>query len=114
MNYCPFEVSVDKKFKYDLNMSLAEHKAMRSKDRACHISGAQAFKSWLDAETFEETIRNAVTLQTDADTVADIAGALAAATPGMEVPQEWADKAFGMLDDELKEYFVRFSNQRLS
>ena len=49
-----------------------------------------------------------MTLRTDADTVADIAGAIAAATPGMEVPQAWADKVFGMLDNELKEIFIRF------
>ena len=36
------------------------------------------------------------------------AQAIAAATPGMEVPQAWADKVFGMLDDELKGIFVRF------
>lgn len=49
-----------------------------------------------------------MTLRTDADTVADIAGAIAAATPGMEVPQAWADMVFGMLDDELKGIFVKF------
>ena len=31
----------------------------------------------------EEAVRNAVSLATDADTIAAIAGALAAATPGM-------------------------------
>ena len=36
------------------------------------------------------------------------AQASAASTPGMEVPQAWADKVFGMLDDELKGIFVRF------
>ena len=44
----------------------------------------------------------------DADTVADIAGAIAAATPGMKVPQEWADRVFDVLDDELKSIFVEF------
>ena len=45
-----------------------------------------------------------------ADTVADIAGAIAAATPGMQVPQEWADRVFDMLDDELKGIFIGFHN----
>ena len=40
----------------------------------------------------------------------EIVGAIAAATPGMEVPLEWADRAFDMLDDELKEIFIDFHN----
>ena len=69
-----------------------------------------AIRCWLEADTYEQAIRNAVTLRTDADTVADIAGAIAAATPGMAVPQEWADRVFDMLDDELKEIFIDFHN----
>ena len=103
---------VEKTFGYDLDMTLAEHRALRSKDYICSVSGPQAFRSWLEADTFEETIRNAVTLRTDADTVADIAGALAAATPGMSVPQEWADRVFNMLDPELKSYFINFNKSQ--
>ena len=40
----------------------------------------------------------------------EIDGAIAAATPGMEVPQEWADRVFDMLDNELKEIFMDFNN----
>ena len=58
----------------------------------CSQSGHEAIRCWLESDTYEQTIRNAVTLRTDADTVADIAGAIAAATPGMEAPQEWADR----------------------
>ena len=37
-----------------------------------------------------------------------IAGGLAAATPGMEIPQEWADKAFSLLKPDLKALLVEF------
>ena len=40
----------------------------------------------------------------------EIVGAIAPATPGMAVPQEWADRVFDMLDDELKEIFIDFHN----
>lgn len=99
---------VEKNFDYNLDMTLAEHRAIRSKDYTCHVSGPQAFRSWLEADTYEQTIRNAVTLRTDADTVADIAGALAAATPGMEVPMEWAEKVIMMLDEESMGIFYEF------
>ena len=36
------------------------------------------------------------------------AGGIAAATPGMEIPREWAEKAFGMLKPDLKAIFVDF------
>jgi len=93
---------VETTFGYDLDMTVEEHKALRSKDYSCHVSGAQAFRCWLEADSYEDAIRKAVILRTDADTVADIAGAIAAATPGMEIPKEWSEKCYEMLDDELK------------
>ncbi len=56
-------------------------------------------------------MRNAVSLATDADTIAAIAGGLAAATPGMEIPRSWAEKAFGMLKPDLKAILVDFQER---
>lgn len=95
-------------FSFNLDMSVTEHRSLRSQDHSCHVTGAQAFRCWLEADSFEDCIRNAVTLRTDADTVADIAGALCAATPGMGIPKLWAEKAFEMLDDELKQILLQF------
>ena len=36
------------------------------------------------------------------------AQAIAAATPGMEVPQAWADRCFGLLHGELRQLFYDF------
>lgn len=99
---------IEDNFHYNLDKSVAEHRATRSKDYVCSQSGPEAIRCWLEADTYEQAVRNAVTLRTDADTVADIAGAIAAATPGMEVPQAWVDMVFSMLDDELKGIFVNF------
>jgi ADP-ribosylglycohydrolase len=77
----------------------------------CDVSIPQAFCCWLQSETYEETVRNAVSLATDADTIAAIAGALAAATPGMEIPKEWADLVFGMLKPDLKAILVDFEER---
>ena len=59
----------------------------------------------------KEAVRNAVSLATDADTIAAIAGALAAATPGMEIPKTWADRVFGMLKPDLKAILVDFDER---
>ena len=91
-------------FCYNLDKTVAEHRATRSKNYACSQSGPEAIRCCLESDTYEQTIRNT-------DTVADIAGAMAAATPGMEVSQEWANRVFDMLDDELKSIFVEFHEQ---
>jgi len=101
---------IEDRFGYDLDKTVAEHRATRSKNYVCSQSGPEAIRCWLESDTYEQTIRNAVTLRTDADTVADIAGAIAAATPGMEVPHEWAQRCIDMLDSELKGIFVRFAS----
>ena len=59
----------------------------------------------------KEAVRNAVSLATDADTIAAIAGALAAATPGMDIPKAWADRVFGMLKSDLKAILVDFDER---
>ena len=69
---CPFPVSVDGKYE------------------------AVWGNSW------EDTVRNAVSFGGDADTMACIAGSIAAATPGMEVPEEIADRCFWILDSHLR------------
>ena len=99
---------IQENFGYDLGKTLEEHHAQRSKDYSCHVSGPQAFKSYLSSSSYEETVRNAVLLETDADTIADIAGALAAADKDMQIPQEWADRCFEMLDDESKGIVMDF------
>ena len=63
---------------------------------------------WLQSDTYEEAVRNAVSLGGDADTLAAIAGGIAAATPGMEVPQELAQSCFSLLPDDFREIISTF------
>ena len=77
----------------------------------CDVSIPQAFCCWLQSGTYEECVRNAVSLATDADTIAAIAGGLAAATPGMEIPRAWADRVFRMLKPDLKSILVDFNGR---
>lgn len=95
-------------FGYDFGRSVDEIRRTADHSYNCDVSVPQAFCCWLQSETYEETVRNAVSLATDADTIAAIAGGLAAATPGMEVLRAWAEKAFGLLKDDLKAILVDF------
>ena len=99
---------VEETFGYNFSRSVDEIRRTADHAYNCDVSIPQAFSCWLQSETYEETVRNAVSLATDADTIAAISGGLAAATPGMEIPRAWAEKAFGMLKPDLKAIFVDF------
>lgn len=99
---------VEEHLGYDFSPTVDEIRRTADHSYNCNVSIPQAFCCWLQSETYEETVRNAVSLATDADTIAAIAGALAAATPGMEIPQAWADKAFSLLKPDLKAILTAF------
>lgn len=102
---------VEETFGYDFSTPVDEIRRTADHSYNCDVSIPQAFCCWLQSETYEEAVRNAVSLATDADTIAAIAGALAAATPGMEIPKAWADRVFGMLKPDLKAILVDFDER---
>ena len=77
----------------------------------CRKCVPEAFACWYHSTSYEEAVRNAVSLGGDADTLAAIAGALAAATPGMAVPADIAERCLGLLPDDFRETLARFSAQ---
>ena len=99
---------VESTFGYDFSQSVEEIRRTADHSYNCDVSIPQAFCCWLQSDTYEKAVRNAVSLATDADTIAAIAGALSAATPGMEIPRPWADKVFAMLKPDLKGILVDF------
>ena len=104
---------VESTFGYDFSPTVDEIRRTATHAYNCDVSIPQAFCCWLQSETYEQTVRNAVSLATDADTIAAIAGGLAAATPGMEIPQAWANKVFGMLKPDLRAILVGFNELTL-
>ena len=102
---------VEENLGYDFSPTVEHIRLTADHSYNCDVSIPQAFCCWLQSETYEETVRNAVSLATDADTIAAIAGGLAAATPGMEIPRSWAEKAFGMLKPDLKAILVDFQER---
>lgn len=102
---------VEQNLGYDFSTPVDVIRRMADHSYNCDVSIPQAFCCWLQSKTYEETVRNAVSLATDADTIAAISGALAAATPGMEIPQAWSAKVFGMLKPDLKAILVDFDER---
>lgn len=90
---------------YKIPDSLDELRKVYKFDLTCEGSIAPAVLAFLEAEDFEDTIRNAISIGGDSDTIAAIAGAMAEGYYG--IPNEIIDKAMTYLDEDLREIAVK-------
>jgi ADP-ribosyl-[dinitrogen reductase] hydrolase len=76
-------------------------------NETCQETVPQAIQAFLEADSFEIAIRNAISIGGDSDTIAAIAGGLAEAYYG--VPTELVEKALTYLDAELLEIYYEWN-----
>jgi len=99
------------RFKYNLDRTVEEIRKVYSFDISCRGTVPEAIISFLDSDSYEDAIRNAVSLGGDSDTLACITGGIAEAHYG-EVPHEIYNKVEETLPSELmfiiKEFYNRF------
>ena len=81
--------TISKKYGYDLNKTVDEIRPNYSFDVTCQGSVPQAITCALESNSYEDAIRNAVSLGGDSDTLAAIAGSIAEALHG--IPEELID-----------------------
>ncbi len=75
-----------------------------------HTSVPESIISYLEADSYTSAIRNAISLGGDADTMACMAGGIAVATKGMELPEELARCVYNnVLDDNLRQILDEFN-----
>ena len=74
---------VEQEFQYDLSRTLDEIRPLYHHVESCQQTVPEAIISFLEAENFEDAVRNAVSLGGDADTLAAIAGSIAEAYFGI-------------------------------
>ncbi|MBI3863483.1 MAG: ADP-ribosylglycohydrolase family protein [Planctomycetia bacterium] len=74
---------VEQNFGYDLSDSLQAIRPTYHLDGSCQGSVPQSIVAFLEAEGFEDAVRNAISLGGDADTMACIAGGIAEAFHGV-------------------------------
>lgn len=98
--------TIEERYGYDLSLSLDEIRPSYSFDSTSQGSVPQAIRAFLESDSFEEAIRNAVSLGGDSDTLAAMAGSLAEAAYG--IPDEIKTEGLSYLDDELKDVLSRF------
>ena len=88
---------------YDLSFTLDEIRPNYCFDVTCQGSVPQAIRCFLEAEDFEDAVRNAISLGGDGDTQAAMAGAIAEAYFG--IPDELADQVLEYFPEEISDYY---------
>jgi len=98
---------VEKKY-YDLNFTLDEIRPTYRMTLVSERSVPQAIVCFLEAESYEDAIRNAISLGGDGDTQAAIAGSIAEAYFG--IPDDLQEAVFDYLDEPLTDYYWDYAD----
>jgi ADP-ribosylglycohydrolase len=94
-------------FHYDLTRSIAEMRPTYDFDVSCMGSVPQAIRAFLEGDGFESTVRLAISLGGDSDTIACMAGGLSEAYE-KGVPKAIERQVLAMLDEPLRALVLRF------
>ncbi|MDX9739269.1 MAG: ADP-ribosylglycohydrolase family protein [Candidatus Dojkabacteria bacterium] len=92
---------VEEKFKYDLSKSLDEVRDSYEYNELAIGTVPFSFICFLESNSFEDSIRNSISLGGDADTLAAITGSISEAYYGLD--EEMWEKAKGYLTEEMRE-----------
>lgn len=93
-------------FGYDLTESLEQMRMRHEHVESCQDSLPKALKSFFEGESYEDVVRNAVSLGGDTDTLAAIAGAMAEAF--YKIPKNIKNEGLKFIPDDMLEVVARF------
>jgi len=99
--------TLEERFGYDLHTRLDDIRPTYDFDETCQGTVPQAIVAFLESTSFEDALRNAVSLGGDADTLACITGGIAEAYYG-GVPQKLTGPVRTLLDKRLLSVVDRF------
>ena len=93
-------------FGYDFSESLNEMRKRHEHVESCQDSLPKALRSFMDGDSYEDVVRNAVSLGGDTDTLAAIAGAMAEAFFG--IPVSLTTECLSRIEPDMREVVKRF------
>jgi type I restriction enzyme M protein len=99
---------IDKHY-YKMNFTLDEIRDTYKFNETCQDTVPQAIMAFLESTSFEDAIRNAISIGGDSDTLAAITGGIAEACYG--IPKEIRNKALTYLDKRLLNILLDFENK---
>ena len=100
---------IEEQFEYDLSVSVDELRETYEYNETCQRTVPEAICCFLEADGFEDAIRNAISIGGDSDTLAAITGSIAEAKWG--VPEAIRIEALERVDGALVETYERFLSQ---
>ncbi|MEE0776483.1 MAG: ADP-ribosylglycohydrolase family protein [Bacillota bacterium] len=98
-------------FQYDFRKKLVQIRPDYGFEASCQRSVPQAMTAFWESESFEDCIRNAISLGGDSDTLGAIAGSLAEAYYG--IPEDLKHEGMRRLDERILSVYQDFLNWRL-
>lgn len=101
---------ITERFAYDLTRTLDEIRPSYEFDETCQRTVPEALTAFLESTSYEDAVRNAVSLGGDSDTLACIAGSIAEAHYG-EVPAAIRAQVKDRLPADLTATTARFCNK---
>ena len=103
---------IESMFEYDLSRRLEDIRPTYKFEVSCQKSVPESIICFLESDSYIDTIRNAVSLGGDADTMSAISGSIAAAY--YDVPEKLVDDCLKVFDDDLwnilREFYKKFNN----
>lgn len=105
---------IESRFYYNLNKTLDEIRPFYNFDESCQGSVPQAITAFLESDGFEDSIRKAISIGGDSDTIACITGGIAESYFG-GVPEDISNFVLSKLDkkflDIINEFYKIFINR---
>ena len=101
---------IESEFGYDLSRTCDEIRPDYRHDETCMRTVPEAFAAFLEGESFEDVIRNAVSLGGDSDTLTAIAGSIAEGFFGIDhkLKAEAVKRLDGLLEDILGDFVMKY------
>lgn len=96
---------------YTIDFTIGEIRPIYDYDITCQGTVPQAMQAFFESESFEDAIRNAISIGGDSDTLAAITGAVAEAFYG--IPEELKETTLSYLDERLLDITERFEDKYL-
>ena len=100
---------IEKRFEYDLQFTCEQIRPTYTWGETCQDSVPQAIVAFLDGEDYEDSIRNAISIGGDSDTIGCITGSIAEAYFG--VPADLRNSAMNYLPEEFQSIISEFENK---
>lgn len=100
---------IEDMFGYKLGFTVDEMRNKHGFDATCQVTVPEAINAFLDGNCFEEVIIKAIWIGGDSDTIAAIAGSIAAAYYG--IPNYLIEKCFEYLPKDLAEIIIAFAEK---